>query len=113
MQKPFVHLFGPPLNIALDAQITSCFVCSSCCLNAVLHLMICKTAEEQDPSSSKSHNSDMLTFGVFALHNIKANKEVVLGWEWDDSNTVHHLPALIKAPHMFPYTAHALFFHAV
>ncbi|KAN0129448.1 hypothetical protein V8E53_012780 [Lactarius tabidus] len=105
MPKPFVHLFGPPLDVALDARITgneARFVRSGCRPNAVLRPMICKTTEEQDPSSSKTRDSDMLTFGVFALRDIKANEEVVLGWEWDDGNAVHHLPALIEAPHMFP-----------
>jgi hypothetical protein len=108
MPKPFVHLFGPPLDVALDARITgneARFVRSGCRPNAVLRPMICKTTEEQDPSSSKTRDSDMLTFGVFALRDIKANEEVVLGWEWDDGNAVHHLPALIEAPHMFPYAA--------
>ena len=111
MPKPFVHLFGPPLDVALDARITgneARFVRSGCRPNAVLRPMICprtKTTEERDPSSSKCRDSDMLTFGVFALRDIKANEEVVLGWEWDDGNAVHHLPALIEAPHMFPYAA--------
>ncbi|KAF8261831.1 hypothetical protein EI94DRAFT_1745057, partial [Lactarius quietus] len=44
---------------------------------------------------------------LFALRDIKAN-EVMLGWEWDDSNAVHHLLALIKAPYLFPayYLSH-------
>ena len=112
MPKPFVHLFGPPLDVALDARITgneARFVRSGCRPNAVLRPMICprtKAPEESDPSSStKSRDSEMLTFGVFALRDIKANEEVVLGWEWDDGNAVHHLPALIEAPHMFPYAA--------
>ncbi|KAF8261837.1 hypothetical protein EI94DRAFT_1745077 [Lactarius quietus] len=109
MPKPFVHLFGPPLDVALDARITgneARFVRSGCRPNAVLRPMLCPrtkaTTEELDPSSSKCRDSEMLTFGVFALRDIKANEEVVLGWEWDDGNAVHHLPALIEAPHMFP-----------
>ena len=83
MPKPFVHLFGPPLDVALDARITgneARFVRSGCRPNAVLRPMICKAPEEHDPSSStKSRDSEMLTFGVFALRDIKANEEVVLG----------------------------------
>jgi uncharacterized protein len=55
--------------------------------------------------SSKSGDSEMLTFGVFALRDIKVNEEVVLGWEWDDGNAVHHLPALIESPHLFECVA--------
>ncbi|KAH8989042.1 hypothetical protein EDB86DRAFT_2008934 [Lactarius hatsudake] len=107
MPKPFVHLFGPPLDVALDARITgneARFVRSGCRPNAVLRPMICsptKGTDQRDPSSSKCRDSETLTFGVFALRDIKANEEVVLGWEWDDGNAVHHLPALIEAPHMF------------
>ena len=117
MPKPFVHLFGPPLDVALDARITgneARFVRSGCRPNAVLRPMICpraKATDQCDPSSSKCRDSETLTFGVFALRDIKANEEVVLGWEWDDGNAVHHLPALIEAPHMFQYAAptHSVF----
>ncbi|KAH9966324.1 hypothetical protein BGW80DRAFT_733576 [Lactifluus volemus] len=106
MPKPFVHLFGPPLDIALDSRITgneARFVRSGCRPNAVLRPMICphsKGNNERD-QPSKFGDSEMLTFGVFALRDIKANEEVVLGWEWDDGNAVHHLPALIETPHLF------------
>ncbi|KAH9017273.1 hypothetical protein EDB85DRAFT_2294929 [Lactarius pseudohatsudake] len=94
MPKPFVHLFGPPLDVALDARITgneARFIRSGCRPNAVLR-QICsptKGTDQRDPSSS----------------NIKANEEVLSGWEWDDGNAVHHLPALIEAPNMFQYAA--------
>ncbi|KAF9446177.1 hypothetical protein P691DRAFT_733735 [Macrolepiota fuliginosa MF-IS2] len=95
MPKPFVHLIGPPLDIALDARITgdsARFVRSGCRPNAVLRPVLCP------------HNdSDSLSFGVFALRDLKANEEVVLGWEWDDGNAIHSLPALIEAPHTFPH----------
>jgi hypothetical protein len=108
MPKPFVHLFGPPLDVALDARITgneARFVRSGCRPNAVLRPMICPRAKGNDErgQSSKSADSETLTFGVFALRDIKANEEVVLGWEWDDGNAVHHLPALIETPHLFEY----------
>jgi hypothetical protein len=110
MPKPFVHLFGPPLDVALDARITgneARFVRSGCRPNAVLRPVICPRAKgnDQHGPSSKSSDSEVLTFGVFALHDIKANEEVVLGWEWDDGNAVHHLPALIETPHLFEYVA--------
>ena len=43
----------------------------------------------------------MLEFAVFALRDLKQGEEVVLGWEWDDGNAVHALPALIQSPHLF------------
>ncbi|KAI0296780.1 hypothetical protein B0F90DRAFT_1010393 [Multifurca ochricompacta] len=106
MPKPFVHLFGPPLDVALDSRITgnqARFVRSGCHPNAVLRPMICPRAKGNDESdpSSKCGDPEMLNFGVFALRDIKANEEVVLGWEWDDNNAVHHLPALIQTPHLF------------
>ena len=109
MPKPFVHLFGPPLDVALDARITgneARFVRSGCRPNAVLRPVICPHAKGDDGhGSSKPSDSEVLTFGVFALRDIKANEEVVLGWEWDDGNVIHHLPALIETPHLFAYVA--------
>jgi hypothetical protein len=65
-----------------------------------------KRAEERD---EMDEDDDTLTFGVFALRDLKANEEVVLGWEWDDGNAVHSLPALIESPHMFS----CVFFHTL
>ena len=97
MPKPFVHLIGPPLDITLDSRITgnkSRFVRNGCHPNAVLRPVLC---------SSKNYKLDStLTFGIFALSDLKAHEEVVLGWEWDDGNAVHSLPALIESPHTFP-----------
>lgn len=104
MPKPFVHLFGPPLDVTLDSRLTgnkSRFVRSGCRPNAVLRPVICpRTRGDRKPSS---HLEETLSFGVFALRDLKANEEVILGWEWDDGNAVHSLPALIESPHMFPY----------
>jgi uncharacterized protein len=112
MPKPFVHLFGPPLDIALDSRITgneARFVRSGCRPNAVLRPMICPRSKGNDErgASSKCNDPEALTFGVFALRDIKADEEVVLGWEWDDGNAVHHLPALIETPHLFEYVAYS------
>ena len=89
MPKPFVHLLGPPLDLALDARIagnSARFVRNGCRPNAVLRPFLCR---KQD---------DTLSFGVFALRDLKANEEVILGWEWDDGHVIHHLPALIESP---------------
>ena len=92
MPKPFVHLFGPPLDVALDSRLAGNhgrFAKSSCRPNAVLRRLLCD-------------DSDNLGFGVFALHDLKVNKEVVLGSEWDDGNAIHNLSALLKTPRIFP-----------
>ena len=94
MPKPFVHLIGPPLDLALDSRIagnSARFVRNGCRPNAVLRPFLCPRSQQ-----------DTLSFGVFALRDLKANEEVVLGWEWDDGHVVHHLPALIETPGMFP-----------
>ncbi|KAF8637223.1 hypothetical protein AX17_002974 [Amanita inopinata Kibby_2008] len=96
MPRPFVHLIGPPLDLALDSRIagnSARFARNGCRPNAVLRPFLC-------PHSKQSQES--LSFGVFALRDLKANEEVVLGWEWDDGHVVHSLPALIESPHMFP-----------
>ncbi|KAF8958540.1 hypothetical protein BDZ97DRAFT_1923557 [Flammula alnicola] len=96
MPKPFIHLFGPPLDLALNSRIVSNqgrFVRSGCRPNAVLRPVLCdKPAAEEGT----------LSFGVFTLRDLKAGEEIVLGWEWDDGNMVHNLPALLQAPRMFP-----------
>ena len=38
-----------------------------------------------------------LTFALFATRDLRAQEEVVLGWEWDDGCVVHVLPALVAA----------------
>ncbi|KAF9455778.1 hypothetical protein BDZ94DRAFT_538912 [Collybia nuda] len=130
MPKPHVHLMGPPLDLALDARITgneTRFVRSGCWPNAVLRPVLCKKSREDERMKEKAwrdarQKSDgagnkepqgkaerkegdeqtTLAFAVFALRDLKANEEVVLGWEWDDGNAVHALPALLQTPHMFP-----------
>jgi hypothetical protein len=90
MPKPFVHLIGPPFDLALDARLSgdrSRFARSGCRPNAILRPMLC---------------DDLVAFGLFALRDLSPNEEIVLGWEWDDGNAVHSLPALIQTPELFP-----------
>ncbi|KAI0341008.1 hypothetical protein BDW22DRAFT_316242 [Trametopsis cervina] len=106
MPKPFVHLIGPPLDIALDARLAgngSRFVRNGCRPNAVLRPVLCRQAQNDRPKSSSpgSTSEETLTFGVFALRDLKAQEEIVLGWEWDDGSVIHQLPALIDSPHLF------------
>lgn len=131
MPKPFVHLMGPPLDVALDARVVGDegrFARNGCRPNAVLRPLLCPKAKDESKAKESSEkeetesvkkekreggekksnktdsDSETLTFGVFALRDLKANEEVVLGWEWDDGNAVHSLPALIESPHLFsPY----------
>ncbi|KAF4585096.1 hypothetical protein EYR40_001932 [Pleurotus pulmonarius] len=96
--KPFVHLIGHPLDVALDSRWRgdkSRFARNGCRPNAVLRPMLCSR------SSDTRAQDDALSFGVFALRDLKANEEVVLGWEWDDGNAIHNLPAAIQTPHLF------------
>jgi len=103
MPKPFVHLIGPPLDLALDSRITgdgSRFLRSGCKPNAVLRPMLCPESSKKkknDSNDASDQEDDMLEFGVFALRDLKANEEVVLGWEWDDRHAVHNLPALTES----------------
>lgn len=131
MPRPFVHLVGPPVDVALDARLTgngSRFVRSGCRPNAVVRPVLCAGARRASSTSAsdgrakgkeemetptptptptldegKEEEEETLTFGVFALRDLKAQEEVVLGWEWDDGSVIHHLPALIDSPHLFAY----------
>jgi hypothetical protein len=124
MPKPYVHLVGPPLDLALDARVAgneARFVRSGCWPNAVLRPVLCREGRRKQAARRRSGAGDgkarglddedwkeetdeqkTLGFAVFALRDLKANEEVVLGWEWDDGNAVHALPALIETPNMFP-----------
>ncbi|EIW76867.1 hypothetical protein CONPUDRAFT_63490 [Coniophora puteana RWD-64-598 SS2] len=55
----------------------------------------------KEGGDGEESDEDALAFGVFALRDLKAGEEVVLGWEWDDGNVVHQLPALVESPHLF------------
>lgn len=74
--------------MALDSRLAGNHGRSGCQPNAVLRPLLC-----DDPGS--------LGFGIFALRDLKANEEVVLGWEWDDGNAAHKLPALLKILKIF------------
>jgi uncharacterized protein len=101
MPKPFVHLFGAPLDVALDARVVGGegrFARSGCRPNAVLRPVICPPKNE---SGVGEGDETTLTFGIFAIRDLKANEEIILGWEWDDNHSIHQLPDIISSPHMF------------
>jgi hypothetical protein len=103
MPKPFVHLIGPPLDLALDSRITGSearFARSGCRPNAVLRPMICNQSKDREKPTGGDKEAG-ISFGMFALRDMKANEEVVLGWEWDDGHAVHHLPTLIESPGIY------------
>jgi len=102
------------LGVALDARQVGNegrFVRSGCRPNAVLRLVLCerelekekgKEKEKENIGVEKENMEETLGFGVFALRDLKVGEEIVLGWEWDDGNAVHTLPALLNTPRMFP-----------
>ncbi|KAJ3885635.1 Le.MFB1 [Lentinula edodes] len=130
MPKPRVHLIGPPLDVSLDARGKggkARFVRSGCQPNAVLRPVLCdgkresgsasdpdniyrrtSSDEQADSSSHSAHppppqdTPDSLSFAIFALRDLKVDEEIVLGWEWDDANVVHLLPALLQDKDIFP-----------
>ncbi|PPQ74764.1 hypothetical protein CVT24_003189 [Panaeolus cyanescens] len=152
MPRPFVHLVGPPLDVALDGRGVgneARWVRSGCVPNAVVRPVLCKekkrrrgkvekekgkgegedgmdvdgegegearekgvkeNGEKKGKGKEKENVRDggdededdtTLGFALFATRDLKANEEVVLGWEWDDGNVVHLLPALMDCPGMF------------
>ncbi|KAF8054640.1 hypothetical protein FPV67DRAFT_1568900 [Lyophyllum atratum] len=112
LPKPFVHLIGPPLDLALDARIAgdgARYVRSGCRPNAVLRPVLCPRTSVPEEGASPNpqpkppeEKEGTLGFAVFALRDLKAHEEVVLGWEWDDEHAIHQLPALIQTPGLFP-----------
>ncbi|KAF9031329.1 hypothetical protein BJ165DRAFT_1358385 [Panaeolus papilionaceus] len=112
MPRPFVHLMGPPLDLSLDGRCVgneARWVRSGCVPNAVLKPVLCREGKarrrkgkvEMGKEKAGDEDDTTLGFALFATRDLKANEEVVLGWEWDDGNVVHLLPALMDAPGMF------------
>ncbi|KLO06109.1 hypothetical protein SCHPADRAFT_910550 [Schizopora paradoxa] len=56
------------------------------------------TSSDDPPNHNDDADAeDRVSFAIFALRDLKASEEVVLGWEWDDGSVVHELPALVEA----------------
>ena len=55
------------------------------------------SSDEDGATKSPSDSSEPeISFGLFALRDLKASEEIVLGWEWDERHVVHELPRLIR-----------------
>ena len=54
------------------------------------------TADSDGPTLTDSGELE-ITFGIFALHELKEKEEIVLGWEWDDGSAIHELPGVLLA----------------
>lgn len=61
------------------------------------------SSDRDDAPSASDSDADptTLSFALFALRDLRADEEIVLGWEWDDGHAVHMLPALMESPGMF------------
>ena len=54
------------------------------------------TADSDGPTLTDSGELEV-TFGIFALQELKEKEEIVLGWEWDDGSAIHELPCVLLA----------------
>ncbi|KAF8590238.1 hypothetical protein K439DRAFT_1382415, partial [Ramaria rubella] len=110
--KQGVHLIPPPLELCLDARGVGGegrWVRSGCHPNAVLRPVVCGrrgqtrassagggSGGEEEEDGDDDDGEPQVTFGVFAIRDVKADEEIVLGWEWDDRHVVHELPRLLR-----------------
>ncbi|KAJ7079903.1 hypothetical protein C8R44DRAFT_895581 [Mycena epipterygia] len=112
--RAFVHLVGPPLDLALDARGAGGkgrWTRSGCFPNAEVRAFVCGAAGEsgRDAGFSRARGRETggidldgeagaeaeaearTHFGIFATRALRAGEEVVVGWEWDDANAVHRV----------------------
>lgn len=61
------------------------------------------SSDQDDVPSTSDSDADptSLSFALFALRDLRADEEIILGWEWDDGHAVHTLPALMESPGLF------------
>ncbi|KAF8438383.1 hypothetical protein L210DRAFT_3404233 [Boletus edulis BED1] len=117
MGKPQVRLVGGGWEVGLDARGVggeddadgkARWARCGCWPNAVVRPVICRqqtddSSDQDDGPSTSASEADptSLSFALFALRDLKADEEIVLGWEWDDGHAVHMLPALMESPGLF------------
>ncbi|KAJ7745529.1 hypothetical protein DFH07DRAFT_748821 [Mycena maculata] len=99
--KRFVHIVGPPLEVALDARGRGGrgrWVRSGCWPNAEVRAYVCPGAGERDARGrgsgrqAREREDEARThFGIFATRALREGEEIVVGWEWDDGNAVHRV----------------------
>ncbi|KAJ7738618.1 hypothetical protein B0H16DRAFT_1379172, partial [Mycena metata] len=119
LPKRFVHLVGPPLNLALDARGSGGrgrWVRSGCWPNAEVRAFVClgeggrRARRKRDGDAGgkegrvgrdgervrevdggDGEDECRTHFGTFATRALKEREEIVIGWEWDDANAVHRV----------------------
>lgn len=113
LPKRFVHLVGPPLDLALDARGSGGrgrWVRSGCWPNAEVRAFVCPgeggrgARRTRDGEGSGGDGRDggvgeggegeddcRTHFGIFATRALREGEEIVVGWEWDDANAVHRV----------------------
>ncbi|KAJ7071883.1 hypothetical protein B0H15DRAFT_762865, partial [Mycena belliarum] len=106
--RRFVHLVGPPLDVALDARGVggrARWVRSGCWPNAELRAYVCGGGDgagwegregrgyerRGERDGVRTEEAARTHFGIFATRALRAGEEIVLGWEWDDGNAVHRV----------------------
>ncbi|KAH7882104.1 hypothetical protein F5I97DRAFT_1939572 [Phlebopus sp. FC_14] len=112
MGKPQVRLVGGGWGVGVDArqggfesesrekERKARWARCGCWPNAVMRPVICPP-DSDDATSDSDTDPTTLSFALFALRDLRADEEIVLGWEWDDGHAVHMLPALMESPGMF------------
>ncbi|KIM56955.1 hypothetical protein SCLCIDRAFT_45493, partial [Scleroderma citrinum Foug A] len=110
MGKPQVRLVGGGWCVGVDARELGAarWARCGCWPNAVVRPVICRGARRRKKKGEgggghgigkgKRHcegYETTLSFALFALRDLRADEEIVLGWEWDDGHAVHMLPALM------------------
>ncbi|KAJ7245247.1 hypothetical protein C8J57DRAFT_1190950 [Mycena rebaudengoi] len=112
--KRFVHIVGPPLDVALDARGVggrARWARRGCYPNAAVRAWVCGGASHGGEEAGaggdggkagkgEDTEGDTTTrFGLFATRALAQGEEVVVGWEWDDGNAVHRLEEVCGQGH--------------
>lgn len=63
-------------------------------------------SSRRQPTSARLETHGL---GFALLQDLKANEEIIMGWEWDDA--IHKLPVLLKTPQKFLWVKFSSPFH--